>query len=146
MGSKQKRPSLRAANRNKKAETKAETEAGCISKKGGQQAGKRPERNLIMTQFTGKILTLAELQRLAGDEPLSTKALDSWNYFMFENHYPEGSVGAELGWHGWRAVLSGTDAIIVTDESCDLNMASVFPDAEGFIYWLEETYEERQAG
>ena len=53
-----------------------------------------------MTQFTGKILTLAELQRLAGDEPLSTKALDSWNYFMFENQYPEGSVGAELGWHG----------------------------------------------
>ena len=48
------------------------------------------------------------------------------------------------GLNGWRAVLSGSDAVIVTDESLDLNTSTIFPDLDDFILWLEEVYDDRE--
>ena len=84
--------------------------------------------------FTGKVLTLADLEQAAIEEthePLSDGARESWNYFGFDRDCE------------WKAVLTGSEAILVTDENCDLNMAGVYPDTETFIIWLEETHEER---
>lgn len=84
--------------------------------------------------FTGKVLTLADLEQAAIEEthePLSDGARESWNYFGFDRDCE------------WKAVLTGSEAILVTDENCDLNMAGVYPDTETFIIWLEESHEER---
>ena len=75
-------------------------------------------------RFKGKTLGLGDLGEI------SEKAKASWDYFGFD-------------WNGWRAVLSGSDAIIVVDESLDLNTSAIFPDIEVFILWLEETYDDR---
>ena len=85
--------------------------------------------------FTGKVLTLADLEQAvaATNETLSDGARDSWNYFGFDRK------------HEWKAVLTGSEAVLVTDESRNLNMAGVYPDIDTFILWLEETFEGRQA-
>ena len=84
--------------------------------------------------FTGKVLTLADLEQAvaATNETLSDGARDSWNYFGFDRK------------HEWKAVLTGSEAVLVTDEAMDLNMAGVHPDMDSFILWLEETSEERR--
>ena len=85
-------------------------------------------------KFTAKVLTLADLERAAIEEtkePLSDGARESWNYFGFDRHCE------------WKAVLTGSEAILITDENRDLNMAGVYPDFDSFILWLEESHEER---
>ena len=85
--------------------------------------------------FTGNVLTLADLEQAAIEEtkePLSDGAKESWDYFGF---------GRE---HEWKAVKTGSEAILITDESHDLNMADVYPDIDTFILWLEGSHEERQ--
>ena len=84
--------------------------------------------------FTGKVLTLADLERAAVEEtkePLTDGARESWDYFGFDRDCE------------WKAVLTGSEAILVTDENRDLNMAGVYPDWDSFILWLEESHEER---
>ncbi len=85
-------------------------------------------------KFTGKVLTLADLEQAAAttNEPLSDCAKESWDYFGFDRK------------HDWKAVLTGSESVLVTDESMNLNMACVHPDVDSFILWLEETHEERQ--
>ena len=85
--------------------------------------------------FTGKVLTLADLEQAAIREtkaPLSDAARESWNYFGFDRK------------NDWKAVITCSDAILVTDENRDLNWGCVHPDTESFILWLEETHEERE--
>ena len=89
-------------------------------------------------QFKGKALRLADLGEI------SEKAKASWDYFGFDKIARPGSLCAKYGWDGWRAVLSGSEAVIVMDESLDLNMSTIFPDVDDFILWLEESYEERE--
>ena len=40
---------------------------------------------------------------------------------------------------GWALAHTDDGVWIVTDEACDLNTASVYPDDESFIAWLEST-------
>ena len=85
--------------------------------------------------FTGKVLTLADLEQAAireTKEPLSDAARESWDYFGFDRK------------NDWKAVLTGSEAILVTDENRDLNWACVHPDFESFILSLEESHEERE--
>ena len=85
--------------------------------------------------FTGKALTLADLEQAAireTHEPLSGGARESWEYSGFDRDCE------------WKAVLTGSEAVLVTDESRDLNVAGIYPDMDTFILWLEQTYEERQ--
>ena len=88
-------------------------------------------------QFKGKALELADLGEI------SEKAKASWDYFGFDQIARPGSLCAKYGWNGWRAVLSGSEAIIVMDEGLDLNTSTIFPDMDDFILWLEEAYDER---
>ena len=89
-------------------------------------------------QFKGKALKLEDLGEI------SEKAKASWDYFDFERVAALGSLCAKYGFNGWRAVLSGSEAVIVTDESLDLNTSTIFPDIDDFILWLEESYDERE--
>ena len=89
-------------------------------------------------QFKGKALKLKDLGEI------SEKAKASWDHFDFERVAAPGTLCAMYGLNGWRAVLSGSDAVIVTDESLDLNTSTIFPDLDDFIFWLEETYDERE--
>ena len=89
-------------------------------------------------QFKGKALRLADLGEI------SEKAKASWDYFDFELVAVPGTLCAMYGLNGWRAVLSGSDAVIVTDESLDLNTSTIFPDLDDFILWLEEVYDDRE--
>ena len=68
-----------------------------------------------------------------GDER-RRKAKASWDYFGFapREHY------------GWSALLSGSEAVIVTDETHDLNTSTIFPDADEFVNWLEAAYEDKK--
>lgn len=56
---------------------------------------------------------------------------------------PEGmSLKARLAWHyffenGWAVVKNQDAAYITTDEALDLDTATVFPDEDAFISWLE---------
>ena len=75
-------------------------------------------------RFTGRTLALSDLGRL------SRKAKASWDYFGFDPRER----------YGWSALLSGSEAVIVTDESHDLNTSTIFPDMDEFINWLEEIY------
>ncbi len=84
-------------------------------------------------RFKGRTLELEDLGEL------SEKAKASWDYFGFDHV----SMPGQYGLHGWRAVLSGSEAVIVVDESLDLNMSTIFPDVEDFILWLEESYDDR---
>ena len=84
--------------------------------------------------FTGRVLTLADLEQAAvreTHEPLSDGARESWEYFGFDRDCE------------WKAVLTGSEAILITDESRALNMADVHPDIDSFILWLEGSHEER---
>ena len=56
---------------------------------------------------------------------MSLKARLSWEYFF----------GFSCG--GWAAVHTQDGCWIVTDEACDLATASVYPDDDSFIDWLE---------
>ena len=89
-------------------------------------------------QFKGKALRLADLGEI------SEKAKASWDHFDFERVAAPGTLCAMYGFNGWRAVLSGSDAVIVTDESLDLNTSTIFPDLDDFILWLEEVYDDRE--
>ena len=89
-------------------------------------------------QFKGKALRLADLGEI------SEKAKASWDHFDFERVAAPGTLCAMYGLNGWRAVLSGSDAVIVTDESLDLNTSTIFPDLDDFILWLEEVYDDRE--
>ncbi len=85
--------------------------------------------------FTGNVLTLADLEQAAIEEtkePLSDGAKESWDYFGFDREYE------------WKAVMTASEAILITDESYDLNRADVYPDTDTFILWLEGSHEERQ--
>ena len=82
--------------------------------------------------FTGKTLTLADLERATANEPLSDAARESWNYFGFDRD------------DEWKAVLSGSEAILIMDEGRDLNLAGVYPDTDSLILWLEASHEERE--
>ena len=77
--------------------------------------------------FTGKTLALRDLGKV------SRKVKASWEYFGFDPRER----------YGWSALLNGSGAVIVTDESYDLNMSTIFPDVDKFISWLEMIYEER---
>ena len=57
-------------------------------------------------------------------ENLSLKARLAWKYF-FEN--------------GWQITATQDEVFIVTDESADLNFASIYPDQAELVEWLEET-------
>ena len=81
--------------------------------------------------FTGKTLTWSDLERATANEPLSDDARESWDYFGFDRD------------NEWKAVLTGSEAILIMDEGCDLNMAGVYPDTDSFILWLEASHEER---
>ena len=78
-------------------------------------------------RFKGRTLALADLGRL------SRKAKESWDYFGFDPRER----------YGWSALLSGSEAVIVTDETHDLNTSTIFPDVDEFVNWLEESYTER---
>ena len=82
--------------------------------------------------FTGKTLTLADLERATANEPISDAARESWDYFGFDRN------------DEWKAVLSGSEAILVMDEERNINKAGVYPDIDTFIIWLEGSHEERQ--
>ena len=75
-------------------------------------------------RIKGKALKLADLGEI------SEKAKASWDNFGFDQV-------AE------PAVLSGSEAVIVMDESLDLNTSTIFADVDDFILWLEETYDDR---
>lgn len=89
-------------------------------------------------RIKGKALRLSDLGEM------SEKAKASWANFGFDQVAEPGSLCAEYGWDGWRAVLSGSDAVIVMDESLNLNKSTIFADVDDFILWLEETYDERE--
>ena len=90
-------------------------------------------------QFNGKVLTLTNLGEV------SEKAKASWDYFGFDRVAAADTLCAQAGWKGgWRALLSGSEAVIVVDESLDLNGSMVFPDKDEFILWLEQTYDDRE--
>ena len=72
-------------------------------------------------RFKGRTLALRDLGHI------SWKAKASWDYFGFDPRER----------YGWSALLSGSEAVIVTDESHDLNTSIVFPDVYEFISWLE---------
>ena len=89
----------------------------------------------MVYNFVGTALTLADLEQAAireTKEPISNSARESWEYFGF---------GRE---HEWKAVMLGSQAILITDESQDLNMSDVCPDIDTFLLWLEGSHEERQ--
>ena len=88
-------------------------------------------------QIKGKALKLADLGEI------SEKAKASWEYFGFDQVARPGSLCTRYGWDGWRAVLSGSEAVIVMDESLDLNTSTIFADVDDFILWLEESYDDR---
>ena len=55
---------------------------------------------------------------------------------------PNLSLKARLAWKyffeaGWAVVHTGDGSYIVTDESLDLTTATVFPDEDAFVSWLE---------
>ena len=55
---------------------------------------------------------------------LSLKARLAWKYF-FED--------------GWAVIHTGDGSYIVTDESLELENATIFPDEDAFVSWLEAT-------
>ena len=63
-------------------------------------------------------------------ENMSLKARLAWEYFF----------GAACG--GWACVRTADGAIVVTDESCNLDTASIYPDDDSFIAWLEAVAED----
>ena len=73
-------------------------------------------------KFKGRTLALRDLGRL------SRKARASWYYFGFDPRER----------YGWSAIPSGSEAVIVTDESHNLNTSMIFPDVDEFVNWLEE--------
>lgn len=81
--------------------------------------------------------------RLSDLGAISEKAKASWEYFGFDQVARPGSLCAKYGWDGWRAVLSGSEAVIVMDESLDLNTSTILADMDDFILWLEESYDDR---
>lgn len=58
------------------------------------------------------------------------KARLSWEYFF----------GLSCG--GWAAVKTQAGCWIVTDESCDLTQARIYPDDDSFFEWLESVADE----
>ena len=74
---------------------------------------------------------------------INDKAKASWDYFDFERIAIPGTLCARYGLNGWRAVLSGNEAVIVTDESLNLNTSTIFLNLDYFILWLEEVYNGR---
>ena len=59
-------------------------------------------------------------------DDLSLKARLAWKYF-FE--------------HGWQITATEDNVYIVTDESSDLQFASIYPDLAELVEWLESTTE-----
>lgn len=58
-------------------------------------------------------------------ENMSLKARLAWEYFF----------GTSCG--GWALAHTADGCWIVTDEACDLEQASIYPDDDSFIDWLE---------
>lgn len=55
---------------------------------------------------------------------------------------PSLSLRAKLSWHyffeaGWEVVHTGDGPYIVTDEALELENATLFPDEDAFVSWLE---------
>ena len=89
----------------------------------------------MVYNFVGTALTLADLEKAAIKEtrkPLSDGARGSWDYFGFDRE------------DEWKAVLTDSNGVLITEESQDLNMADVCPDIDTFLLWLEGSHEERQ--
>ena len=103
---------------------------------GTNQTNPAGRKGIIMVyNFVGEALTLADLEKAAIKEtrkPLSDSAKKSWDYFGFDRE------------DEWKAVMTDTGGILITEESQDLNMANIYPNIDSFILWLEETCEERQ--
>lgn len=72
--------------------------------------------------------------------------------FEYQGTYPDApemNLRAKLGWEyffgkrpDWACVKTCDGNWIVTDESCDLDEATIFPDDEEFVSWLDETAKE----
>lgn len=60
-----------------------------------------------------------------GPPEMSLKARLAWEYFF----------GSSCG--GWACARTSDGVWIITDEACDLATASVYPDDDSFIVWLE---------
>ena len=89
----------------------------------------------MVYNFVGTALTLADLEKAAIEEtrkPLSDGARELWDYFGFDRE------------DEWKAVLTDSNGVLITEESQDLNMANIYPNIDSFIIWLEESHDERQ--
>ena len=77
---------------------------------------------------------------------------DSRKLFSFSSHdtftatmatpRPNISLKARLAWKyffeaGWAVVKTADNCYICTDESLDLSTATIFPDEDAFVSWLE---------
>ena len=71
--------------------------------------------------------------RLSDLGAMSEKAKASWDYFGFDQVAEPETLCAKYGRDGWRAVVSGSEAVIVMDKSLDLNMSTIFADMDDFI-------------
>ena len=89
-------------------------------------------------QFKGKALRLADLGEI------SDEAKASLDHFDFERVAAPGTLLCNVRLEWLAGGLSGSDAVIVTDESLDLNTSTIFPDLDDFILWLEEVYDDRE--
>ena len=67
---------------------------------------------------------------MATPPPMSLKARLAWEHFF----------GAACG--GWACARTADSAIVVTDEACDLEQASIYPDDDSFPAWLEAVAED----
>lgn len=57
------------------------------------------------------------------------------------------TLKASLGWHyffenGWAVVKTADGAYIVADEAMELSSATVFPDEEELLSWLESVVDD----
>ena len=66
-------------------------------------------------------------------ENMSLKARLAYIYFF-------GDGKSYFG--GWACVRTAEGVWIITDEACDLSSASVYPDDDSFVAWLETVVED----
>ena len=64
-------------------------------------------------QFYGTPLALADLGTI------SDKARATWDYFQFDHKAEPGTLCAQVGWDGWRAIETGDGVISAVDEGRD---------------------------
>jgi len=64
---------------------------------------------------------------------MSLKARLAYIYFFGDGRLNDG---------GWAVAKTADGCWIVTDESCNLDTASIYPDDESFVSWLEAVAED----